>query len=105
MIEAHLICLFNVCHASISYYFVCLVYDILLMWVVIFAFVLCSVFASSISANLNSIPVLDDTNFKKWKKHIVIVLGCMDLDLALKKEQPAALTDESSDIDVKNFEQ
>ena len=35
----------------------------------------------------------------------MIVLSCMDLDLALRKEKPAALTDESSDMDVKNFEQ
>ena len=35
----------------------------------------------------------------------MIVLGCMDLDLALRKEQPAALTDESFDMDVKNYEQ
>ena len=35
----------------------------------------------------------------------MIVLGCMDLDLALRKEKPAALTDKSSDMDIKNFEQ
>ena len=49
--------------------------------------------------------MLNGTNFKKWKEHVMIVLGCMDLDLALRKEKPAALTDESSDMDVKNFEQ
>ena len=38
---------------------------------------------ATISANLNSIPVLNGTNFKDWKENVVIVLGCMDLDLAL----------------------
>lgn len=38
---------------------------------------------SSISANLNNIPVLNGTNFRKWKEHITIVLGCMDLDYAI----------------------
>ncbi|XP_073294565.1 uncharacterized protein [Primulina huaijiensis] len=48
--------------------------------------------ASSISANLNNIPVLNGSNFKKWKEHVMIVLGCMDLDYALRKYRPALLT-------------
>ncbi|XP_074304695.1 uncharacterized protein LOC141639478 [Silene latifolia] len=38
------------------------------------------------------IPMLDGTNFKYWKENVMIVLGCMDLDLALRDERPAALT-------------
>ncbi|CAH1433895.1 unnamed protein product [Lactuca virosa] len=41
-----------------------------------------------ISSNLNHIPVLNGTNFKEWKENIMLVLGCMDLDLALRIEQP-----------------
>ncbi|KAL2466677.1 hypothetical protein Adt_42528 [Abeliophyllum distichum] len=52
--------------------------------------------ASTISANINSIPILNGSNFKHWKENIMIVLGCMDLDLALRIEQPPALTTESS---------
>ena len=37
---------------------------------------------SSIFANVNSILVLNGTNFKKWKEHVIIVLECMDLDYA-----------------------
>ena len=40
---------------------------------------------SSISANVNNISVLDDTNFKKWKEHVIIMLGCMDLDYVLRE--------------------
>ena len=48
---------------------------------------------SSISANVNNIPVLNGTNLKKWKEQVIIVLGCMDLDYALKKDCPIDFTD------------
>ncbi|RVW25195.1 Retrovirus-related Pol polyprotein from transposon TNT 1-94 [Vitis vinifera] len=47
--------------------------------------------ASLISADVNNIPVLNDTNFKKWKEHVIIVLGCMDLDFALREDRPSDL--------------
>ncbi|CAH9074220.1 unnamed protein product, partial [Cuscuta europaea] len=52
--------------------------------------------AATISANINSIPMLNGTNFKEWKENVMIVLGCMDLDLALRTEKPAALKDTST---------
>ncbi|KAL6321467.1 hypothetical protein AAG906_018403 [Vitis piasezkii] len=52
--------------------------------------------ASSISANVNNIPVLNGTNFKKWKEHVIIVLGCMDLDFALREDRPSDLTSAST---------
>ena len=52
----------------------------------------CYCSASSISTNINNIPVLNGTNFKKWKEHVIIVLGCMDLDYALREGRPANLT-------------
>ena len=48
--------------------------------------------ASSISANVINIPVLNGTNFKKWNEHVIIVLGCIDLDYALREDRPADLT-------------
>ena len=48
--------------------------------------------ASFIFANVNNIPVLNDTNFKKWKEHVIIVLEYMDLDYALRKDRPPDLT-------------
>ncbi|XP_060959366.1 uncharacterized protein LOC133030591 [Cannabis sativa] len=51
---------------------------------------------ASVSANLNSVPVLNGNNFKDWKENIFIVLGCMDLDLALRMDRPASLTDTST---------
>ena len=69
-----------------------------------FYFVLYSISAANISANLSTIHVLTGINFKSWKENVMIVLGCMDLDLALRKDQPLALTEESSTEDKRNFE-
>ncbi|KAK4483887.1 hypothetical protein RD792_011096 [Penstemon davidsonii] len=52
---------------------------------------------SAVTANLNNIPVLNGTNFGKWKEHVMIVLGVMDMDHALRFDCTAALTDESTD--------
>ncbi|RVX02333.1 hypothetical protein CK203_028423 [Vitis vinifera] len=51
---------------------------------------------SFIFANVNNIPVLNDTNFKKWKEHVTIVLGCMNLDYALREDRPSDLTSAST---------
>ena len=51
---------------------------------------------SSISANVNNILVLNGTNFKKWKEHVMIVLGCMDLDYVLRNDRPPNLTSAST---------
>ena len=67
-------------------------------------FVLFTASVSIISTNINSILMLNETNFKNWKENIEIVLGCMDLDFALRIEQPFSLTDVSSPNDRKNFE-
>ena len=51
---------------------------------------------SSISANVNNIPVLNGTNFKIWKEHVIIVLECMDLDYALREDRLPDLTSTST---------
>ncbi|RDX96762.1 hypothetical protein CR513_20547, partial [Mucuna pruriens] len=35
----------------------------------------------------------NETNFKVWKEDVAIVLGCMDLDLALQVEKPILTLD------------
>ncbi|KAK8952136.1 hypothetical protein KSP39_PZI003213 [Platanthera zijinensis] len=60
--------------------------------------------ASTISANINSILILNDTNFKAWKENVQIVLGCMDLDLSLRTDRPQTLTDKSSPDEKRDFE-
>lgn len=61
-------------------------------------------FAANISASINSIPMLNGTNFRAWQENVMIVLGVMDLDLALRIDQPAALTDKSTSDDKREME-
>ena len=48
--------------------------------------------------------MLNDTNFRKLKEHITILLGCMDLDYAIQTKQPPALTNDSTAKQRANFE-
>ncbi|KAA8534146.1 hypothetical protein F0562_031661 [Nyssa sinensis] len=61
-------------------------------------------YASNITASINSIPMLNGTNFKTWHENLQIVLSVMDLDLALRVSSPAPLTDESSSDEKRDFE-
>lgn len=59
---------------------------------------------TTISANVNSILMLNETNFNDRKENILIVFSCMDLDIALQIEQPTPFMEESSPDDNRNFE-
>ena len=52
---------------------------------------------SNIPTQFNSIPLLTGSNYSKWKSSVEIVLGCMDLDLALEEVEPPTPTDSSTD--------
>lgn len=67
-----------------------------------FKFVYFRANVTTISVNLNNVPILNGSNFKDWKKSIDIILWCMDLDLALRIKQPPSLSIESSP-DERNF--
>ena len=66
---------------------------VMIIWLIVSFIIMNS--TSSIFENVNNIHVLNSTNFKKWKEHVVIVLGCMDLDYALREDRPSDLTDAS----------
>ena len=72
-----------------------------LLWYLceLFVYLLCLylvfAFASNISASINSIPMLNGTNFKEWQENVLIVLGVMDLDLTLRIDCPSEVTEES----------
>ncbi|KAL0325574.1 UNVERIFIED_CONTAM: hypothetical protein Sradi_5126700 [Sesamum radiatum] len=51
---------------------------------------------ANITVSINTIPMLNGSNFKSWKENLEIVLGVMDLDLALWEDFPPALTDKST---------
>ncbi|KAF7822057.1 Retrovirus-related Pol polyprotein from transposon TNT 1-94 [Senna tora] len=42
---------------------------------------------TGLSAALNGILVLNGTNFKNWKKRVMIVIGCLDLDHAFRLDR------------------
>ena len=48
--------------------------------------------------------MLNGTNFKRWKEDVMIILGCMDLDLALREERPSPLTATSSIEEKRDLE-
>ena len=59
---------------------------------------------SNITASINYIPMLNGTNFKTWHEKLHIVLGVMDLDLALRVSSPAPLIVESSFDEKRDIE-
>ncbi|KZV20375.1 hypothetical protein F511_35051 [Dorcoceras hygrometricum] len=68
-------------------------------------FVLCSgLIPANIRANINSIPLLNGSNFKSWQENLLIVLGVMDLDLAIRVDCPPTPTDKSTSDEKKEFE-
>ena len=67
-------------------------------------FVLYTFSVANISTNINSIHILNGSYFKDWKDNIFFVLGCKDLDLALRIERPTIPTYSSSSIDKVNYE-
>uniref|UniRef100_A0A0R0HJ36 Fatty acyl-CoA reductase n=1 Tax=Glycine max TaxID=3847 RepID=A0A0R0HJ36_SOYBN len=46
------------------------------------------------------VPKLKGDNYKIWKERILLQLGWMDIDYAIWKDEPPAITDESSPADV-----
>lgn len=57
--------------------------------------------------DLSSIETLNGPNYEKWKLDVEVVLGLMDLDLALIEDKPAALTASSTSeqkLKFKNWE-
>ena len=68
------------------------------------SFVLNSTTIASVSANINHVPILNGTNFKYWKENIDIILGYMDMDLALRTKQPTTPTTSSTSKDIRHYE-
>ena len=59
---------------------------------------------ANITSSINSIPMLNGSNFKEWKENLSIVLGVMDLDLALRVDSPAPVTDLRTSDQKREFE-
>ncbi|KAL8097882.1 hypothetical protein AgCh_030845 [Apium graveolens] len=59
---------------------------------------------NSASAQLSMILMLNGINYATWKENLEIVLGCMDLDLAIRKEQPIPTTDDPKMDKIEKWE-
>ncbi|RDY02216.1 hypothetical protein CR513_14362, partial [Mucuna pruriens] len=57
----------------------------------------------NISAQINSIPMLNGMNFKVWKEVVVIVLDCMDLYLAFRVEKTILTLDNLQEAKIKKW--
>ena len=55
---------------------------------VLIIFLVIAVVATSLFNESSNIPLLSGGNFSDWKDKILLTLGCMDLDLALRIEEP-----------------
>ncbi|KAF2318098.1 hypothetical protein GH714_041443 [Hevea brasiliensis] len=60
--------------------------------------------AANITASINSIPMLNGTNFKALQESVMITFEVMDLDLALRVPKPANLTDKSTSDEKREME-
>uniref|UniRef100_A0A0D3BC25 Uncharacterized protein n=1 Tax=Brassica oleracea var. oleracea TaxID=109376 RepID=A0A0D3BC25_BRAOL len=46
---------------------------------------------------VSSVLILIGTNFSEWKENVEFILGVLDLDLALREEEPSQLTNDSTE--------
>jgi hypothetical protein len=61
--------------------------------------------AISITAVLEStVPMLNGNNFSEWKENLLFYLGCLELDLALREDEPPAFMDTSTPLEVTKHE-
>jgi hypothetical protein len=43
---------------------------------------------TDLTAGINNIPMLTGSNYKECKDSLEIILGCLDLDIALQQAKP-----------------
>ena len=60
--------------------------------------------ATNVSAQISSISMLNSSNFKVWKDTVEIVLGCMDLDIALREEKPTFTPENLNEVKIEKWE-
>jgi hypothetical protein len=50
------------------------------------------------------VPMLNGNNFSDWKENLLFTLGCLELDLALRMDEPPVLTEESTPLEIAKHE-
>ena len=56
------------------------------------------------SDNVCDVPILSDDNYKIWKERILLQLGCMDIDYAIRKDEPPTATETSTQNEIALYE-
>jgi hypothetical protein len=51
-----------------------------------------------------NVPMLNDNNFSDWKENLLLTLRCLELDLALRVDEPLALTEKSMPLEIAKHE-
>ncbi|XP_059455162.1 uncharacterized protein LOC132185401 [Corylus avellana] len=51
------------------------------------------------------VPMLNGNNFTDWTENLFFTLGCLELDLALRVDEPPALTEKSTPQEIAKHEQ
>ena len=46
------------------------------------------------------VPILNGENYKVWNESILLQLGWMDIDYAIRKDEPPAPTDSSTPAEI-----
>ncbi|XP_022152232.1 uncharacterized protein LOC111020001 [Momordica charantia] len=60
--------------------------------------------SDNMSTQVNNNPRLNGANFKNWKEDIQIVLGCMDLDLALRVDRPTSIEENPNKVEIEKWD-
>jgi hypothetical protein len=50
------------------------------------------------------VPMLNGNKFSDWKENLLLTLGCLELDLALCEDEPPALMEKSTPLEIANHE-
>ena len=66
--------------------------------------VVASASVANVSTQVSSIHMLNGTNFKVWKDTVEIVLGCMDLDIAIRQDKPIATKENANEAKIEKWE-
>ena len=51
-----------------------------------------------------NVPELKGDNYKIWKEKVLLYLGWMDIDYAIRKDEPPAVTDTSTSAEIALYE-
>ena len=60
--------------------------------------------AANLFAQVNGVPMLHRSNLKIWKENVEIVLGCMELDLALRMERSTSTSENLNEANIEKWE-